>query len=163
MQDAGSQDESVMDERDIHLLPPTTIQNLEGSPCGYTQVEPVAMARGASRSTNAILTDRTNSYSHTPAHETSIVMWGMSLFISSVTLTMETRMIFWHRSCCLRLKAEIKASECGLTFHWVGLFKMSDSQDIRKSFVIQQTPISCSIVSEISLSWRFTTRFWPRG
>lgn len=49
-------------------------------------------------------------------------------------------MICGHRSHCLRLKAEIKASGCGLTLLWIGLLEHSDSQGIRKSFVIRDDP-----------------------
>jgi hypothetical protein len=57
MQDAGGLDESVMDERDVEISPSTTVQSLEDAPCGDTRIEPVAMARGASRGTDATLTD----------------------------------------------------------------------------------------------------------
>jgi hypothetical protein len=57
MQDAGGLDESVMDERDVDLSPSTTVQSLEDAPCGDTRIEPVSMARGASRGTDATLAD----------------------------------------------------------------------------------------------------------
>jgi hypothetical protein len=74
-QDAGGQDESVIDKRGVHLLPPTTVQSLEGAPCGDTPIEPVAMAREASPSIDATLTDRTDSCGHTPADETRTILW----------------------------------------------------------------------------------------
>jgi hypothetical protein len=64
----------------------------------------------------------------------------MSPFTSSVALTMDARMICWHRSHCLRWKAEIKAPGCRLTLLWIGLLEHSDSHGIRKSFVIQHDP-----------------------
>jgi hypothetical protein len=75
MQDADDQDEPMMGERDVDPLALTAVQSIEGIPCGDTQVEPVAMARGASRSTDAILTDRTNSRGNTPADETGTLLW----------------------------------------------------------------------------------------
>jgi hypothetical protein len=53
MQDAGGLDKSAMGERDVNLLPHTTVQSLEDVPCGNTPIKLVAMARGASRNTDA--------------------------------------------------------------------------------------------------------------
>jgi hypothetical protein len=80
MQDAGGQDKSVMDKRNIKLLPPTSVQSIEGARCGYTQVEPVAMPRGASRSTGATLTDRIDFCRDTPAYKPGTILWRYIAF-----------------------------------------------------------------------------------
>jgi hypothetical protein len=48
-------------------------------------------------------------------------------------------MIFWRRSHCLALKAEMTSLKRGLAFS-IGLFKHSGSQDLRKSFIIRNDP-----------------------
>jgi hypothetical protein len=60
MQDASGQDESVMDERDVDLLPPITIQGPVVAFCGDIPIEPVAMAREESHSIDATLTETTD-------------------------------------------------------------------------------------------------------
>jgi len=60
MQDAGGQDESVMDERDVDLLPPTTIHGPVDASCGDIPTKPVAMVREESHSTDATLTETTD-------------------------------------------------------------------------------------------------------
>src|SRR2546429_9239144 len=46
MQDAGGQDESVMEEREVDLLPHITVQDLEDAPGGGTPIEAIAINRG---------------------------------------------------------------------------------------------------------------------
>ena len=74
MQDAGGQDESVMDEREVDLLPPTVVQSLDDVPCDDTAINSVAMAPGALRSTDATLTDGTDPCGDTPADETGVIL-----------------------------------------------------------------------------------------
>jgi hypothetical protein len=69
MEDAGGLEESVMNERGIDILPLITVESPEDALCGDTLIELVAMARGASGSTDASLTDRTNFCGDTPVYE----------------------------------------------------------------------------------------------
>jgi hypothetical protein len=55
MQDTDGQDESVMDERDVDRLPPSTIQGPVDASCGDMPIELVVMAREELHSTDAYL------------------------------------------------------------------------------------------------------------
>jgi hypothetical protein len=59
MQDAGGQDDSVMDERDVDLLPPTAIQGPVDASCRDIPIKPVVMAREELHSTDATLAETT--------------------------------------------------------------------------------------------------------
>ena len=61
MQDADGQDESVMDERDVDRLPPTTIQGPVDASCSDIPIELVAMACEELHSTDTTLTETTEN------------------------------------------------------------------------------------------------------
>jgi hypothetical protein len=61
VENTGGLGGSAIGKRDIDLLPPTTVQSLEDTLWDDTPVEPVAVARGTPHSTDAILTDRTET------------------------------------------------------------------------------------------------------
>jgi hypothetical protein len=153
--------ESMVDEREVDLLPPTT-QSLEDAPCGDTPIESVAMAPGASRSTDATMTDGADLCGDTPADETGTILWrhvafhvvrspnqgGANGLSAQITLP-QTR--GGDRSPKMWVDLLIGLFLNFLTHKALGSLP---------SF--SMTPITCSTFSDISLLWRFMTMFSPR-
>lgn len=80
MENARGLGGSAIGKRDIDLLPSTTVQSLEDTLWDDTPIEPVAVARGTLHSTDATLTDRTEPYSDTSAH--NFALMGISSWTS---------------------------------------------------------------------------------
>lgn len=101
---------SAIDETDIELLPPTTVQSLEGLPRADSPTKPVARACGTPRTTEA----RTDFVVTLPQMKRHQFYGGRLPFTLSAALTIKAQMIFWHRLRCLGLEAKMASVKCGL-------------------------------------------------